>query len=304
VRAAVVAIAIIVGLGVGIGGAAHAQPAGRELVIGLYAPSAPFPGTAQRLEFVRGLAEHVSAQIGRPVQGRVFAAAGALSAAIKGGEIQFAVLDAPYAAEVGMPYDILAAAVRGDSAVTPWRLVAGPGVRSLADLRGKTIAMPGIGPRDGQFIANTLLDGEVEPGFFGKIAPAPDALSAVTMVSVGRAQAAFVPSAIDLPGGVRTVVTLDAIGWPMFVAGPGVDRATADRVGRAVRTYSGSGTFTRFTSADAGRYRSIDLGRPSRKGPMAVPPPARLNVRDILEGRSFNLELTNVLSIITAPTEP
>src|SRR5512134_576256 len=106
-----------------------------------------------------------------------------------------------------MPYDVLAAAVRGDSAMTPWRLVAGPGVRSLGDLRGKTIAMPGIGPRDAQFVANALLDGEVEPSFFGKIATAPDALSAVTMVSVGRAQAAFVPSAIELPSGVRTIVT-------------------------------------------------------------------------------------------------
>jgi hypothetical protein len=294
-RTLAVVVALVLGLVSFGAGAAQAQSE-RELVIGLYAPSAPFSGTAQRLEFVRNLAEHVSQQINRPVTGRVFANGGALAAAIKGGDIQFAVIDAPYAAEVGMPYDVLAAAVRGDSAMTPWRLVAGPGVRSLGDLRGKTIAMPGIGPRDAQFVANALLDGEVEPSFFGKIATAPDASSAVTMVSVGRAQAAVVPSAIELPSGVRPLVTLTSIGWPMFVAAPSVDRGTSDRVGRAVRSFQTSGPFTRFTTADAGRYRSIDLGKPNRKGPMAVPPPARLNVRDILEGRQFSLELSNVLN--------
>jgi hypothetical protein len=123
----------------------------------------------------------------------------------------------------------------------------------------------------------------------------------VTLVGVGRAQGALAPTAIELPTGVRSIVTVGAIGLPMFVAAPSVDRATADRVARAVRTFQGSGPFTRFTTADAGRYRSISLSRPARKGPMAVPPPARLNVRDILEGRTVALELSNVLSIVTAP---
>jgi hypothetical protein len=87
----------------------------------------------------------------------------------------------------------------------------------------------------------------------------------------------------------------------MFVSAPGVDRATADRVGRAVRSFQSSGPFTRFTTGDAGRYRSIDFSRPNRKGPMAVPPPARLNVRDILEGRAFSLDLSNVLALVAAP---
>jgi hypothetical protein len=294
VRAIVVALVVAA-----LAGAGRAEAQERELTIGLYAPSAPFSGPAQRLEFVRGLAEHVGAQTGRRVIGRVFANGSALASAMKTGEVQFAVLDAVYAAQVGMPYEPLAAAVRGDSALAAWQLVGAPGVRSLADLRGKTIAVPGIGPRDAQFVTNALLDGEVDAGYFAKIATAPDSSSAVTLVGVGRAQGALVPSSTELPSGVRPIVGVGSIGLPMFVAAPGVDRATADRIARAVRTFQSSGPFNRFTTADAGRYRSIVLSRPSRKGPMAVPPPARLNVRDILEGRSFTLEPTPILSIAT-----
>jgi hypothetical protein len=295
---AIVVAALLIGIAA-IAPRAEAQE--RELTIGLFAPSAPFSGPAQRLEFVRGLADHVAAQTGRRVLGRVFANGSALAGAMKSGEVQFAVLDAVYAAQVGMPYEPLAAAVRGDSALGAWHLVGGPGVRSLADLRGKIIAVPGIGPRDSQFVTNALLDGEVDAGYFAKIATAPDASSAVTMIGVGRAQGGLVPASIELPGGVRPIVGVGSIGLPMFVAAPGVDRATTDRVSRAVRTFQSAGPFTRFTSPDAGRYRSIVLSRPSRKGPMAVPPPARLNVREILEGRSFALEPTPILSIATAP---
>jgi len=296
-RSALIAIAVVITLGRAT--SAEAQRAA-ELVIGLYAPSAPFSGPAQRLEFVRALADHVSAQIGRPVIGRVFAASAALASAIRAGDVQFAVIDAPYAAAAGMPYDVLASAVRGGSAVASWQLVVSPGVRSLADLRGKTIAIPIVGTRAGLFVANSLLGGEVEPTYFAKIAEAPDALSAVTMVGAGRAQAALVPSGIELPGGTRPAVTVATIGWPMFVAGPNIDRNTSTQVATAVRSFSSRGPFTGFLGPEAGRYRAIDLGKPNRKGPMAVPAQARLDVRGLLEGRSYTPVLTDVLKQASA----
>ena len=256
-----------------------------EIVIGLYAPSAPFTGPAQRLEFVRALADHVSAQTGRRVVGRVFAAGSSLSAAIKGGEVQFAVIDAPYGAAIGLPYDILGAAVRGDSRSRPgaWCRLRRALARPIS--RARRSPCPAVGARDGLFVANGLLEGEVDPSFFGKIATAPDAQSAVTMVGVGRAQAASFPVGIDLPAGVRLAGHLNAIGWPMFVAAPGVDRATADSVGRAVRGFRAAARSPASPPATPGATARSTSGA-SRKARMAVPPPARLNVRDILEGRS------------------
>ena len=37
---------------------------------------------------------------------------------------------------------------------------------------------------------------------------------------------------------------------------------------------------------------------------MAVPPPARLTVRDLLEGRSFAIPLSDVLNLVAAPPPP
>jgi hypothetical protein len=37
---------------------------------------------------------------------------------------------------------------------------------------------------------------------------------------------------------------------------------------------------------------------------MAVPPPARLNVRDLLVGRTFNVPLSDPLDVVVAPAAP
>jgi hypothetical protein len=196
---------------------------------------------------------------------------------------------------------MLGAAVRGDNAVSSWQVVSSGSVKSLSDLRGKNVALPSTGAKESAFLTNVLLDGEVDAAFFGKVSSAPDALSAVTMVSAGRADAAFVPGGIDLPGGVSRALTVSTVGWPMFVALPSADKSMVDRFGKAARSYSGSGTFTRFTSPESGQYRKLDFGRPARRGPMAVPPPARLSVRDILVGRVFKIELSDVLQLAEAP---
>lgn len=274
------------------------------ITIGLYAPTAPFDGTGDRVSFVNALADHLGAEAGGDrVTGKVYSSATAFASAIKKREIQFAVIDAPYAAALGLPYKILAAATRDGSATVAWQLVGGAGVDSLADLRGKKVVVPTTGAKENAFVTNVLLDGEVDAGYFGKILEAVDARSALTMVSVGKADAAFVPAAADVPSGLSRVLTLGQVGWPMFVALPGADDARAKAFATRIKTYGGGTTFAGFTGADAGRYRSLasSFGRATKRGPMAVPPPARLTVRDILDGRTFTIPLSNVLELVEAP---
>lgn len=277
---------------------------GDQITIGLYAPTAPFAGTGDRVSFVNAIADHLSASAGgRKVTGKVYSSAGAFSAAVKKGEIQFAVIDAPYGAAIGLPYKILGSATRGGSATGPWLLVAGAGVTKLADLKGKRLAVPAIGAKDQAFVSNALLDGEVDASFFAAIVDAADARSALTLVSVGKADAALVPSGVDLPGGLTSIVTLRAVGWPMFVALPGAPDDVVTSFGGAITGFSGTGTFTGFAAGDAGHAHALagSFGREVKRGPMAVPPPARLTVREILEGRGFGLPASNVLDLVEAP---
>ncbi len=273
------------------------------ITIGLFAPTAPFGGSGDRVSFVTSLADHLEAEAGgKKVSGKVFSSAGAFASAVKKGEIQFAVVDAPYAAAQGLPYKILGSAVRGGSSTASWQLVASSGIKKLSDLEGKKIAIPGTGAKLNAFLTNALFGGEVDASYFGKIIEAGDAKSAATMVSVGKADAAVVPSGTDTSG-ANVVMTLTSVGWPMFVSLPGADATLVTAFGKKVKSFSSSGAFTGFGSADAGKYKNLknSFGRDSKKGPMVVPPPARLTVKDLLEGRSFAIPLSNVLELVEAP---
>ena len=283
---------------------AHAQS--DTITIGLFAPTAPFDGTGDRVSFINDLADHLEGDAGgKKVTGKVYSSASAFASAVKNKDIQYAVIDAPYAAALGLPsnWKIHGAAIRDGSSSASWQLVAGSGVKKLSDLKGKKVVVPSTGAKENAFVTNVLLDGEVEASYFAKILEAADAKSAVTMVSVGKADAAFVPSGVDLPSGVSKVMSVGSVGWPMFVALPGAEEARTKVFSSRVKSFSSSDAFTGFGSADAGKYRSLagSFGRGSKKGPMAVPPPARLTVREILEGRSFSIPLSNVLDLIEAP---
>ncbi|HTJ44834.1 MAG TPA: PhnD/SsuA/transferrin family substrate-binding protein [Kofleriaceae bacterium] len=271
------------------------------ITIGLYAPTAPFGGTGDRVSFVNALADHLSSSAGgRKVQGKVFSSAGAFAAAVQKGDVQFAIVDAPYAAAQGLPYHILASAVRGGGSTGAWILVGRAGVAHLSDLKGKKIVAPATGAKQGAFITNALFEGEIDATFFDKILDAADPKSALTMVSVGKADAAVVPSGVEVPGGLSTVMTLRSIGWPMFVAAPGANAELEKSFAAAITSFSSGGAFSGFAAGDAGHYRALagSFGKDVKKGPLAVPPPARLSVRDLLEGRSFTLPSSNVLDLI------
>jgi hypothetical protein len=90
----------------------------------------------------------------------------------------------------------------------------------------------------------------------------------------------------------------------MFVSLPGASDELVRAFSGSIASFSSSGAFTGFTAGDAGKYRALagSFGRDLKRGPMAVPPPARLTVREILEGRSFTLPSSNVLDLVVAPT--
>jgi hypothetical protein len=270
-------------------------------VIGVYAPSAPFDGPVARLEFATRLARAV----GPTWSGRAFAKAGDLAAAVKRGEIHFAVLDAPYVAAIGVPYQILATSVRSGSTQGSWELVVAAGRRGgLAELKGTVLAVPSVGARDDAFVSQVLLDGELGIDHFGRVVFAPDALSALASVGHGRADAAIVPSGLPLPAGVRRAQALGGVGWPVLVAFPGAPSAAISQVSRAALSYSGD-VFERFQAGGTDEVRRL-AGRFSgrtRRGPM-VTPTLRLSSDALLTGRSFKIERPDVLGYASEPSAP
>jgi len=246
-----------------LAGAAHAEG------LGLYAPTAPFSGPVARLDYVTALAE----KLGGELVGHAYAKPADFAAAVKRGELGYAVVDAAYVAAIGAPWTVLAVAQRGGQTEAPWEVVSAQPAASLPALRGRTAAVPAIGARDDAFLYQVLLEGELPHDFFAKVSFAPDALSALAAVERGRADCAIVPAGLALPAGVHRVATLRAVSWPVLVALPGAQRAGA--VGAAALRANGQ-VLEGFAPAGgaAGQLLALAgrLGHTERRPPLLVPP--------------------------------
>jgi ABC-type amino acid transport substrate-binding protein len=277
---------------------AHAD----NVTVGLFAPSAPFPSTAARVELANKLGDHLGKALGSTGSGRNYARAGDYSSAVKKGDITIAVVDASYLAVAGGNYTVLAAAVRGGDTSHGWQLVARGGADKIAALKGKRVLVPSLGGRESDFVINALFGGDIAKDFFGKIEAAPDTASTLAALGLGKADAAIVPAGVTLPGGTSVIVSLPSLPGPVLVAYGNVSAQQKQALAAAATSFSGDSTISGFKSADADAVRSVArrFTVPVKRGPH-VTPNVRLVVGDLVEGRTFAIERTPVTTFAAAP---
>lgn len=286
-----VALAVLLASGV-----ASAQ----TVTVGLFAPTAPFPSTSARVELASKLGDHIGKALGGSGSGKVFARGADFAAAVKKGEVTIALVDAAYLAVAGGNYTVIAAAVRGGESTHGWQLVARGGGK-LAALRGKRVLVPGIGGREGDFVLNVLFGGEIAKDFFAKIEPAPDTVSALAALGLGKADAAIVPSGVELPQGSSVVLTLPALSGPVLVV-YGVTAAQRSGIAAAAASFKGDATVASLKATDVEAVRGVARRFivPIKRGPLAVPA-VRLLVGDLVEERTFTIERTPVTGFAVKP---
>jgi hypothetical protein len=271
-----------------------AQTARADVTVALFAPSEPFPSTAARVELANNLGAQVGKALGGSGNGKVFARAGDFAAAVKKGDVTVALVDSAYLAAAGGNYTVIAAATRGGDASHAWQLVGK--ADKIGDLKGKHVLVPTLGGREADFVANVLLGGEVGRDFFGKIEAAPDSVSALAALGLGKADAAVVPADVAIPSGTRVILTLPQLPGPVLVAYGSVDKAA---LAAAAPGFSGDATIAGFRAVDAEVVRAIArrFAAPVKRGPLAVPA-VRLLVGDLVEGRTFAIERTPATAFV------
>jgi hypothetical protein len=274
----------------------HAQ----SVTVGLFAPTAPFPSTSARVELASRLGEHVGKRLGVSGSGKVFARGADFAAAVKKGEVTVALVDAVHLAIAGGNYTVIAAAVRGGDTSHGWQLVA-RGVDKLSGLRGKRVLVPGIGGRESDLVLSVLFAGEVSRDYFAKIETAPDTVSALAALGLGKADAAIVPAGVDLPGGTSVVLKLPALSGPVLVV-YGAAAQQKDAILDAALSFKGDATVASLRAADGDVVRSVArrFTVPAKRGPLAVPA-VRLLVGDLVEGRTFSIERTPLTAFVAKP---
>jgi hypothetical protein len=265
-----------------------------NITVGLFAPIAPFPSTSARVELASKVAEQVGKSVNKTGSGKVFARAADFAAAVKKGEVNIAIVDAAYLAVAGGNYTILASATRGSDNVHAWQLVA-RGTDKLSGLKGKKVLVPAIGGRETELVLNVLFGGEVAKDYFAKIETAPDSVSALAALGLGKADAAVVPKGTDLPSGVSAVLELPALSGPVLVAYGNVSAADRQAIMTAALGFKGDATVSGFKAADMDAVKSVARRFivPAKRGPFALPA-MRLLVGDLVEGRTFSIERTPV----------
>jgi hypothetical protein len=270
------------------------------LTLGLFAPTAPFPSTAARVELASRLAEHLGKAVGATGTGKVFARGGDFMSAVKSNEVTVALVDASFLAVAGGNYTLLAAAVGDGETQHGWQVVA-RGADKLTALRGKRVLVPNVGGRESDFVLNALFGGELGRDFFAKIEQAPDTASALAALALGKADAAIVPIGAELPAGASVLVKLPAISGPVLVA-YGTSPSQRAALTEAALAFAGNSVVTGFRAADPSAIRSITarLAPTEKRGPFAVPA-IRLLVTDLLEGRAFTIERTPASAFAVAP---
>lgn len=260
-----------------------------NITVGLFAPSAPFPSTSARVELATRLGDHIGKALGGTGTGRVYARASDFAAAVKRGEVVIALVDPAYLAHTGN-WTVLASSVRGGDVTQAWQVI-GKGARKLTDLRGKRVLVPANGGKEADFALNVLLGG-VQKDFF-KIEVAPDSVSAIAAVQLGKADAAIVPTGVDLPAGTSQVLALPSVATPILVGYAGLTAQQRTAAIAAAGNFKGDTTVAGFRAGDAEAVRSIArrFGAPVKRGPLVVPS-VRLVVGELVEGRKLAIERT------------
>ncbi len=309
-------VAVALGLLVGLATPGRAD----TITVGLFAPSAPFPTTAARVELASRLGEHLGKAVNRDGgagihslprnktgSGRVYARASDFAAAVKRGEVTIALVDSAYLATTG-GYTVLAASVRGGEITQAWQLIT-RGAKKFTDLRGKRVLVPAMGGQETSFVINVLLGG-IERDFF-KVEAAPDSASAVAAIGLAKADAAIVPAGLELTGGATQVVALPALPTAVLVVYGTMAASQRAAIAEAAASFQGDGTIVGFRSTDVETIRGIArrFSPPVKRGPLVVPA-VRLVVGDLVQERTFAIERTPVtmfaigLARSPAPSSP
>jgi hypothetical protein len=246
------------------------------LTVALYAPGAAFADSSARLAYVQGLARAIQQKTGVPVTGKAFVRLGDLLAA----KPDLAVIDGQCLAAKN-PGTLIATAVIGGDVSQGYGLYTRGG-ESLATLKGKKLAYVKTGCRDGDFLDNAMLDGEVKTdAFFGALVDKPDVAAAVlTVRDYKAADAVFAPA--SQARGLSRVYDAGAVPNPGFVVLRPL--ANVDAVREAVVGYGSGGGIDGWRAAAPGIYATLG-GRLSprvKRLVFAAPDVVRLDDPDIL----------------------
>lgn len=289
-------------LALAVSGHARAE---KPITVAIFAPNAPFESGTERFAFINRLAQQITSVAGVPAAGKAYARSSDLEAAIRNHQIDFAVIDGVYLAERGVPYTVLATATSGGDTAPKWALFSSSATR-IDELQGKKLSMAASGPRDVDFLSNALFDGELQVTkfFAGRPTTAPDISSAVTAVSLHKADAVFAPEALGRSLKRLFDVRERVPNAAFCQIASGLSPEIVSKVKTAVLGHGAAGPGLdgwRASSAEPYRALAARMGSRVRRPVMVEPDVVRIEEPDVLVAPALEPGMPDLKSLYWMP---
>ncbi|MBN1206568.1 MAG: PhnD/SsuA/transferrin family substrate-binding protein [Myxococcaceae bacterium] len=173
---------------------APAAWAQKKTTLGVFLPTTLTDGQ-ERFDFAEKLAAEIGTAMGQPVAAKSFGRYEDFSKAINDGTLDFAVVDAWAAVQLGARATPLAFAALSGETAQRWAVIS-YGKGAVKDLAGKRLALTkGAGPSDPKFVSNVVFAGDLDARRHFKLVSVPNVESALKMLEAKGAEAALVPLA-------------------------------------------------------------------------------------------------------------
>lgn len=254
--------------------AVPASAAPKKATLGVFLATSLSDGQ-ERFQYAEALAQKMEASLGRPVAARSFGRYEDFAKAVGEGLIDFAVVDAWAAVQLGAKAQPVAYAPRAGETQQRWAIISTQ-KGSVKDLAGKRMALvKGAGPADPKFVSHVVLGGDLDAQRHFKLVPVPNVESAVKMLEAKGAEAALVPVA-HVPREVRVLFRSGKVPGAVLVDLKG----GADALSQSLSTVGAVAPFDGFTAIPGREFedfrRLVTQGPPKRQPVFADAPELRV----------------------------
>lgn len=250
--------------------ASSAGAAEKKATVGVFLATTLTDGQ-ERFQYAEALAAKLGESLGRPVAAKSFGRYEDFARAVSGGLVDFAVVDAWAAVQLGSRATPVAWASRSGETQQRWAIVSTQ-KGTVKDLAGKRLALvKGAGPADPKFVTHVVLGNDLDAQRHFKVTPVPNVESALKMLEAKGAEAALVPLA-HVPKELRVLFRSGRIPGAVLVdlRGNADDLAQALPAVGAVAPFD---AFARVQGKDFEDFRKLVTQGPPRRQPVLAEAP-------------------------------
>ena len=284
-------------------GAAPAGAAEKKATLGVFLATTLTDGQ-ERFQYAEALAARLGEALDRPVAAKSFGRYEDFSRAVSGGLVDFAVVDAWAAVQLGARATPVAWASRSGETQQRWAIVSTQ-KGAVKDLAGKRLALvKGAGPADPKFVTHVVLGGDLDAQRHFKVTPVPNVESALKMLEARGAEAALVPLAhVPRDKDVRVLFRSGRVPGAVLVDLKGHKDVLAGGLG-PVGAVPPFDAFARVQGRDFEDFRKLVTQGPPRRQPvLAESPDVRVDAEVLVRSEELGPALPSFAGDLAVSAE-